>query len=118
MSEYQHVKFTIEWHSFDNKDIGEDRLDEGWFVDVETPDGKSHQIGPDYYGPGLQTFEHALDLCRKWATQRGFQWSEAHSFEFTVGRKVEAPDRDCMILSNGECVADVCSLHGPKEAGE
>lgn len=28
-------------------------------------------LGPDFYGPGLKTFDHAWEVLRKWAEGRG-----------------------------------------------
>lgn len=84
----EQVSFSIDWMSFDNDDLGDDLApDEGWYVTIEAPNGSGGFLGPDHFGPGLPTVDAALDLCRKWAEDRGYTFSRP-SVAVTVGRFV------------------------------
>ena len=88
----QQVKFEIDWMSFSNDDLADDEdpnpgPDDGWYVAV-TVGSRSHQIGPDHYGPGFASMDEAMALCRKWAEDRGFKW-DPPSLDFALGKWVE-----------------------------
>lgn len=88
----EQVSFSIDWMSFDDNDLDDDLEphappDEGWYVTIEAPDGSGGYLGPDHFGPGLSTVDAALDLCRKWAEDRGYTFSRP-SVDVTVGRFV------------------------------
>ena len=69
------VEFEVHWSSYDNDDMPEgdgfpDR-DEGWYIDAELPDGTGFDLGPDHFGPGLSSLDHAIGMIETWAKQRG-----------------------------------------------
>jgi hypothetical protein len=88
----EQVTFSIDWMSFDNDDLADedDRTpgpDEGWYITIEAPDGTGGYLGPDHFGPGFSTADEALEACRKWAEDRGYNYDRP-SIDLTVGRFV------------------------------
>jgi hypothetical protein len=88
MTERQFVKFQVDWQSYPNDDIADEddpnpSPDEGWYIDLTLPDGTGGEIGPDFYGPGLQSLDAALELIEKWATDRGIAMTR-DMIEFNV----------------------------------
>jgi hypothetical protein len=71
----EHIEFEIHWTSYSNDDMPEDEgfpeNDEGWYVDATLPDGTGFDLGPDHFGPGLTSIDHALVLIESWAKGRG-----------------------------------------------
>lgn len=72
------VEFEIHWSSYDNDDMAEvddygpdPAPDEGWYIDATLPDGTGFDLGPDHFGPGLTSLDHALGMIETWAKQRG-----------------------------------------------
>lgn len=88
------VVFDVQWASFDNDDMPEDEgfpeRDEGWYVDATMPDGTGFDLGPDHFGPGLSSLDHALAIIEKWATDRSMYVDR----EYGVTMRVTVTKRD------------------------
>lgn len=73
----QVAQVTISWQSYPNDDLPVEEHDgtpdEGWYIDIDLTDGMMVRLGPDFYGPGLKTFDEALALVKKWADGRGLK---------------------------------------------
>lgn len=82
------VQFEVHWSSYSNDDMPEDEgfpeRDEGWYIDGETPDGSGFDLGPDHFGPGLTSLDHALGMIETWAAGRGGTVDREYGVEVKV----------------------------------
>ena len=91
----QRVEFEIHWSSYDNDDMPDDEgfpeRDEGWYVDATLPDGTGFDLGPDHFGPGLTSVDHALALVESWAKGRGGSIDREYGVTIKVVALIRGP---------------------------
>lgn len=91
------VEFHIHWASYSNDDLFDEDdddkplpPDEGWYIDGTLPDETEFTLGPDHFGPGVQSLDVCLEMIKKWCQDRGLEISmDLLAVDITAIKKVD-----------------------------